>query len=91
MGTFQYKGKSFTIVSFHAVPKKKNPASEIKYFKFFPIKYPKLNFVFMGDFTCRQSHSVFFPIKKNGFSNSMPMDPITNIYHNNPSGSRYQY
>ena len=68
MGTFQYKGKSFTIVSFHAVPKKKNPASEIKYFKFFTNKYPKLNLVFMGDFNCPQSHSVFFPIKKNGFS-----------------------
>jgi endonuclease/exonuclease/phosphatase family metal-dependent hydrolase len=67
MGTFQYKGKSFTIVSFHAVPKKKNPASEIKYFKFFPNLYSKLNLIFLGDFNCPQSHSVFFPIKKIGF------------------------
>jgi endonuclease/exonuclease/phosphatase family metal-dependent hydrolase len=67
MGTFLYKGKSITLVSFHAVPKNKNPASEIKYFKFFPNLYPKLNLVFMGDFNCPQSHSVFFPIKKIGF------------------------
>ena len=68
MGTFIYKGKSITLVSFHAVPKKKNPASEIKYFKFFPKLYPKLNLVFMGDFNCPQSHSVFFPIKRIGFT-----------------------
>jgi deoxyribonuclease-1-like protein len=68
MGTFMYKGKSITLVSFHAVPKKKNPASEIKYFKYFPNLYPKLNLVFMGDFNCPQSHSVFSPIKKIGFT-----------------------
>ena len=67
MGTFLYKGKSITLVSFHAVPKKKNPASEIKYFKFFPNLYPKLNLVFLGDFNCPQSNNVFFPIKKIGF------------------------
>lgn len=60
MGTFLYKGKSITLVSFHAVPKKKNPASEIKYFKFFPKLYPKLNLFFLGDFNCPQSHNVFF-------------------------------
>ena len=68
MGNFIYKGKSITLVSFHAVPKKKNPASEIKYFKFFPNLYPKLNLVFLGDFNCPQSHYVFFPIKKIGFT-----------------------
>ena len=67
LGTFQYKGKSFTILSFHAVPKKKNPASEIKYFKFFQSHYPNLNLIFLGDFNCPQSHSVFLPIKKTGF------------------------
>lgn len=67
MSTFQYSKKSFTLVSFHAVPKKKNPASEIKYFKFFPALYPKLNLVFLGDFNCPQSHTVFNPLKKLGY------------------------
>ena len=67
MSTFQYGKKSFTLVSFHAVPKKKNPASEIKYFKFFPALYPKLNLVFLGDFNCSQSHTVFNPLKKMGY------------------------
>lgn len=67
MSTFQYGKKSFTLVSFHAVPKKKNPASEIKYFKFFPALYPKLNLVFLGDFNCPQSHTVFNPLKKLGY------------------------
>ena len=68
MGTFQYKEKVFTLVSFHAVPKKKNPESEIKYFKFYPKLYPKLNLIFMGDFNCPQSHTVFNPLKSSGFA-----------------------
>jgi endonuclease/exonuclease/phosphatase family metal-dependent hydrolase len=71
MSTFEYQGKQFTIVTFHAVPKKKNPASEIKYFKTYPSLYPKLNLIFMGDFNCPQSHSVFTPLKKMGYKSSL--------------------
>jgi endonuclease/exonuclease/phosphatase family metal-dependent hydrolase len=69
--TFEYQGKQFTIATFHAVPKKKNPASEIKYFKMYPSLYPKLNLIFMGDFNCPQSHTVFAPLKKMGYSSSL--------------------
>lgn len=69
MSTFEFKGKQFTIASFHAVPKKKNPESEIKFFKLLPALYPKLNLVFMGDFNCSQSNSVFNPLKKMGYIN----------------------
>lgn len=68
MSTFEYNGKQITLVSFHAVPKKKNPASELKYFKFFPKLYPKHNLIFMGDFNCPQSHTVFNPLKDMGFA-----------------------
>ncbi len=68
MGTFNYQGKVFTLVSFHAVPKKKNPEREIKYFNFFPKLYTKLNLVFMGDFNCPQLHSVFNPLKSKDFA-----------------------
>jgi deoxyribonuclease-1-like protein len=68
MGTFDYQGKTFTLVSFHAVPKKKNPETELKYFKFYPKLYPKLNLIFLGDFNCPQSHTVFNPIKNNGYT-----------------------
>lgn len=71
MGTFEYKGKAFTLVSFHAVPKKKNPESEIKYFKLLPGLYPKLNLIFMGDFNCPQTNTVFIPLKKMGYKNSL--------------------
>jgi endonuclease/exonuclease/phosphatase family metal-dependent hydrolase len=67
MSTFEYKGKQFTLASFHAVPKKKNPESEIKYFKLLPALYPKLNLIFMGDFNCPQSNTVFIPLKKKGY------------------------
>jgi deoxyribonuclease-1-like protein len=65
--TFQFENKQFTIVNFHAITKKMQPETEIKYFKFLPDAYPTLNLVFVGDFNCPQSHTVFFPLKKMGF------------------------
>ena len=65
--TFEYKSKQFTIVNFHAIPKAKQPETEIKYFQDLPDLYPTLNLVFSGDFNCPQSHSVFTPIRKLGY------------------------
>lgn len=65
--TFDYKGKPFTLVNFHAITKNLQPETEIKYFKFLPDLYPNLNLIFVGDFNCPQSHSVFNPLKKMGY------------------------
>lgn len=65
--TFEYKGKTFTVVTFHAITKKKQPETEIKYFKFLPALYPGKNLIFTGDFNCPQSHTVFNPLKKMGY------------------------
>lgn len=65
--TFRKEGKEFTVVTFHAKPKAKQPETEIKYFKFFPNLYPKLNLIFCGDFNCPQSHTVFNPLKTMGY------------------------
>lgn len=66
--TFEIKGKNVTIASFHAITKSKQPETEIKYFKFLPQEYSNLNLIFAGDFNCPQSHSVFNPLKKMGYS-----------------------
>ena len=66
--TFLSNGKQFTIVNFHAITKKMQPETEIKYFKFIPAEYPDLNLIFCGDFNCPQSHTVFNPLKKMGYS-----------------------
>ncbi|MEC4050505.1 endonuclease/exonuclease/phosphatase family protein [Flavobacterium sp. SUN046] len=71
MSSFEYEGKPFTVASFHAVPKKKIPESEIKYFKSIPALYPKLNIIFMGDFNCPQSNSAFTPLKNQGYQTSL--------------------
>jgi endonuclease/exonuclease/phosphatase family metal-dependent hydrolase len=65
--TFNYKNKAITIVNFHAITKSKQPEKEIKYFKFLPEEYPTLNLLFVGDFNCPQSHTVFNPLKKMGY------------------------
>jgi deoxyribonuclease-1-like protein len=65
--TFQYKQQQFTLVNFHAITKSKQPETEIKYFKFLPLEYPSLNLLFVGDFNCPQSHTVFNPLKKRGY------------------------
>ncbi|SHG81176.1 endonuclease/exonuclease/phosphatase family protein [Flavobacterium defluvii] len=66
-GTFEADRKTFTLVNFHAITKSKQPETEIKYFKFLPQEYPNLNLVFLGDFNCPQSHTVFNPLKKMAF------------------------
>jgi len=65
--TFEFENKQFTIANFHAITKSKQPETEIKYFKFIPEEYAKLNILFVGDFNCPQSHSVFNPLKKMGY------------------------
>jgi deoxyribonuclease-1-like protein len=66
--TFEINDKKFTIVNFHAITKNKQPETEIKYFKFLPNEYPTLNLVFLGDFNCPQSHTVFIPLIKMGYN-----------------------
>lgn len=65
--TFEYQKKQFTVVNFHAITKKMQPETEIKYFKLLPDEYPDLNLIFAGDFNCPQSHTVFIPLKKMGY------------------------
>ena len=67
MATFEYDKKQFTLVNFHAVPKKDQPETEIKYFKNFLTSYPNLELIFLGDFNCPSSHSVFIPLKNKGY------------------------
>jgi len=67
LATFNFKGKQFTLVSFHAITKKMQPETEIKYFKFFPDEYPSKNLIFNGDFNCPETHTVFNPLKKMGY------------------------
>ncbi|OMQ10110.1 endonuclease/exonuclease/phosphatase family protein [[Flexibacter] sp. ATCC 35103] len=66
--TFEINKKTITLVNFHAITKNKQPETEIKYFKFLPAEYPTLNLVFIGDFNCPQSHTVFNPLKKMGYA-----------------------
>ena len=54
-------------MNYHAIPKKKQPETEIKYFKFLPGKYPGSNLIFLGDFNVPQNHTVFNPLKKIGY------------------------
>jgi endonuclease/exonuclease/phosphatase family metal-dependent hydrolase len=65
--TFETNKKQFTLATFHAITKSKQPETEIKYLKFLPVEYPNLNLVFLGDFNCPQSHTVFFPLRKMGY------------------------
>ncbi|WP_216629410.1 endonuclease/exonuclease/phosphatase family protein [Taibaiella lutea] len=67
MGTFEKGNLVFTLVTIHAIPKKKQPETELKYLKSIPQLYSGNNLIFMGDFNCPESHTVFNPLKKLGF------------------------
>lgn len=75
--TFEINKKTITISNFHAITKSKQPETEIKYFKFLPDQYPDLNLIFVGDFNCPQSHSVFNPIKKMGYVSTLENQKTT--------------
>ncbi|BFM42028.1 endonuclease/exonuclease/phosphatase family protein [Flavobacterium sp. CFS9] len=77
LGTFEINKKSITLVNFHAITKTKQPEKEIKYFKFLPEQYSNLNLVFVGDFNCPQSHSVFTPLKKMGYNSTLQNQKTT--------------
>lgn len=64
---FTVGGKAFTISSFHAVPKAKQPETEIKYLKYLPELYPDHKLIFCGDFNLSEAHNVFNPLKKAGY------------------------
>jgi deoxyribonuclease-1-like protein len=61
---FKSGTRHFTVGAFHAVPKSKQPETEIKYFRYYPENYPSHTLIFCGDFNCPQSHSVFGPIRQ---------------------------
>lgn len=63
IGTFSADGKTFSLVNFHAVPKKKQPEQEIKYLNSVVSMYPNLQLIFLGDFNCPQSNMVFNTLK----------------------------
>ncbi len=65
--TFDFNGKKFTLVNFHAITKSKHPETEVKYLRFLPEEYPGLKLIFVGDFNLPQSHTVFNPLKKMGY------------------------
>lgn len=67
LSKFIVGNKTFTLASFHAVPKSKQPEREIKFFKLFPDLYSNHNLIFCGDFNLPQSHTVFNPLKKMGY------------------------
>lgn len=68
---FVIGNRTFTVVNFHAVPKSKQPEREIKYFRFMPGLYPDDKLIFCGDFNLSQSHTVFSPLKKMGYTSAL--------------------
>lgn len=71
IATFEEAKKRFTLVNFHALPKKKQPETEIKYLKLFKDSLHLDNMIFLGDFNCPQSHTVFNPLKNNHYKTAL--------------------
>lgn len=67
LARFKLGKKQFTIVTFHAIPKAKQPEAEIKYLQYLPAEYPADALIFCGDFNLSQAHTVFNPLKKSGY------------------------
>ena len=64
---YQYGQKEFMVGVFHAIPKSKNPESEIKYLKWIDTLYNGRTVLYCGDFNCPQSNNVFNPLRARGY------------------------
>lgn len=64
---FNASGNIFTLMNFHAVPKKKNPEKELAQFKNYPKRFTQYPFVILGDFNTKANHTVYNPMKSLGF------------------------
>ena len=71
LGRFLLGKKQVTVVTFHAIPKAKQPETEIKFLQLLPPEYPKDVLIFCGDFNLSEAHSVFNPLKKLGYPAAM--------------------
>lgn len=67
MATFEYQQQQFTLACLHALPKSKQPETELKFLKLLPERYSALNLIICGDFNLTQEHTVFQPLKSKGF------------------------
>jgi hypothetical protein len=68
------------VASYHAITKKMQTETEIKYFKFLPQECPTLNIIFAGDVNCLLSHTVFIRLKKMGHQ-SVLVNKKTSLKH----------
>lgn len=64
---FRHGVKIFTLVNFHAVPGKKDPAKEIAFFRKYPDRLKAYPFILLGDFNISPVHNVLEPLKRQGY------------------------
>lgn len=77
MARFKLGNKQFTLASLHAIPKAKQPETELKLLQYLPAVYPKDVLIFLGDFNLSASHTVFNPLKKQGFAAALQKQKTT--------------
>lgn len=65
---FSYNNQNFSLFNFHAIPTKKQPETEVKYFKNYPELYSNECLIFLGDFNLPENHTVFNPLRKMGYT-----------------------
>jgi len=77
IATFSYEKKKFAVAAFHALPKKKQPEREIKYLQYLFHPENGIPLLFVGDFNCPASHTVFLPLKEKGYRQALQQQKTT--------------
>lgn len=65
--SFKYKGTPLLLSVIHAIPRSKQPETELKYLKFIAAERSNQTMIFCGDFNCAESNNVFGPLKTMNF------------------------
>lgn len=71
LARFESAGKTFSVVSFHAIPTSKKPQTETSKLDDVVAAYPNDNLIFVGDFNLSESHEGFDDLKNAGFQPSL--------------------
>lgn len=74
---FTFSTHEYTLVNYHAITQKMQPETEIKYFKYLPAEYPEKKLLFLGDFNCPETHTVFNPLKSLGYEAALKNQKTT--------------
>ena len=89
LAEFEWQGKRFHVVNFHARPYSEQPEQELALFRNLPDDFAETPLFVVGDFNVVSKHSVFNPWRSRGYETALLGQPTTLRRRPPPPGEEY--